>query len=161
MDEAVVKTSSGNVVEIDATGKKRKLPNAVKNEIDQGGKLLSAGDEEEEENTISDKGLDKHKGKGDLTVAKIRRTETEVEQNSQLKVLVKSYFDDRRNGNFSNARTTKEQIDKIIQDKNLDAPTVFYTAFINDNGDTEEEPVEEPIDEPTNDDEENPDEEEL
>ena len=132
LKESIVKTSTGDVVEIDEMGKKKKLPTAVASEIDKGGKLLSAGDDGEKEEPATDGDDKKNKTddtskKGSLR-GKIVKTEKELESNKSLRKWVIQYFEARRQGNFGTAEVLKSRIDQFISEKDLDEPTIYYRA---------------------------------
>lgn len=136
LKEAVIKRKSGEVIQIDSAGKKRKLPRSIANEVERGAQVLSAGDEEnikeksnknsKENDKVSALGAEKEKP-GALR-GKIIKTEHELEINDSLSNWVANYFDARRQGRFAEADVMKRRIDSVIGEKRLDRETVYFRA---------------------------------
>jgi len=170
LKEAVVRTSGGDVVEIDARGRKKRLPRAVASEVDKGGKVLSAGDDEEPEDENSTKETkmtpkeklaaatvdtekDKKKMKPGQLRGRIMKTEKELEINESLREWVIKYFEARKQGNFAEASVLKRKIEAAIGEKKLDRETVFFRADdiqkkAEEEKESKEKPEEEPEEEP-------------
>jgi len=130
------KDRAGRDVIVTPEGKTKKLTPQQSREMQRNG---DEGGEEDEDQA---------------TLARIRKTMDILGSDEKLRGLIVKYFDFRSAGNFGRATEIKKLIEEMVENRDLDAETVFasYDLGLGIGGDSEEDKeVDEPEEDPEED----------